>query len=1390
MHTGTKIHLFITHTLCMPCIPLVLGKPKKRWFGISFFSAGMFFLVSAVLFAGTPVRVSVPPLTAIPPFLDINNLSPAQYAGGVSFAMESMRFIYGELTSEEEEKFAARWQPLFDHCTPEVVTYFNKLNPLLGQFLGIRAALTEVATAFDEAQLQALGAYAEEDVDSALMAFEEMELLRWQMESLQSAMDACLAKIAELGEPPDAETQRRRRQKLDDEVFGADSTRGKYLILTWGAPPPGWLEVMNARKRDLFLRIRSDEDRHRYLSPEKNWDYLVFESHPLPAKGHLDFRLMDGDFEALESALSGAESIRNLSWNRMSQEQQESLEVLKQNFGYAISRGDDVRVRKFEVAWTRLFGFRALRLDIESGDTPIPGQPPLDRRVDKRWIFHAVDIGLASRGVFLGVVASTEMSYECATRIPAYVDREAYVQAENQRQVARWKAGDALRRREIDDIFDSLEVNGCDIFPSSEEQRPTQEEPRFTDEENDAVYRQIINNGKWLLLGSDTPGSQTSSLRGEHKQVVKANVRLRNGKEEIQRFNMGVEARSEHIWSPFTQEMSAGKSIPFTLGVPQSDFKATQEWKAAGIGPGAKIDDFGGLPGLASWEEVCKHWSPTSGAYKPYEPDFPTAWTGLHMKWANGQWGKDVSRPLGFTEADERAAAVQTFSMPVPDGVLREVLEFQIEISQSPRAGLNTFRMSEDPSKVFNYCYVYDWMPMGWGEEGGDTAEEPDESKGKEDDSAKLAQIEFYENEIALRQNQLGGLERDLARANPASQKEIRRQIMWAKAWIQRARDEISFLQNGIRKRTRTEADAYNFSVMVDQSRAGAERCRVIDRLLYQAPRLIQAARPEDRETLRKFINSQMTPEHIANWDTERFKKVLDAVGDRVIGGREIEAAEAAEGIVDAEEAIAYAESVKWVADKSVFILSFGGGPLTTLQTAYMGATGLIEGGALEAGKSIVASYNSATLMASSAMDAYTQGVLNAYEEHAQDPTQGPVDEMSAGTSAAAWAVGTHVAMSLLSKHVLQPVLGPLLAKKSPPRKKTLKELSMEMQYYKARAEGMDTVGVFRDRLADVQRAAKSGAPVAVIDRLQGDAERAYFLVKTNYHAKLHMNRLARNGNVDIVRHYNAYDHFAMQRVRTSFDIRMNQDGLGGHEYRLYSNSASVGKAAQDIDFGPIEPAPYHVVNGQKVRNPARDLWLANLGRRAPNGEFDPMGLHQFREAGQGHLEGAFREVYGYNPRTSAGREAFLNFTTSDHPEAYKDLAWLGKKGTKTADFENIDPNWAQQASSVTRFKIHEMEHTQPQMAYFSKLQEHCRGTVKDFDTKLLPQLEKGARNPQAAGHMKELRQVMFDFSMDKIGPLEANDRIMILTGGRGMAEVTERYRVMMEGLARMKGKK
>lgn len=144
----------------------------------------------------------LPAAAVLPPFADFNRISPTQYNGEVSMAMEGMRLLYGPMSLEDEQRFQTAWAPLFDHPTPEAAEYLRRLIPLLGQFLAGREAFIRTAVAV-EASLRdaAVGVAADTRgcyLDAVAAAARQQEFLR----SLQAGLEQTASQIKALGNPP------------------------------------------------------------------------------------------------------------------------------------------------------------------------------------------------------------------------------------------------------------------------------------------------------------------------------------------------------------------------------------------------------------------------------------------------------------------------------------------------------------------------------------------------------------------------------------------------------------------------------------------------------------------------------------------------------------------------------------------------------------------------------------------------------------------------------------------------------------------------------------------------------------------------------------------------------------------------------------------------------------------------------------------------------------------------------------------------------------------------------------------------------------------------------------------------------------------------------------
>ncbi len=149
--------------------------------------------------------------------LDIRKLTASMYNGTVRAAMEAMRLVYGNMTPQETKEFEAKWEPLFDSQTAEAVEYFNKLNPLLMEFLSLRAAIFQSAEEFEASWYEAMVAAGYESEGGVKEAMAIAEQQKTMLQSMNARLAQIVKTIEALGTPP-LEAKNRAKKKHDGTV--------------------------------------------------------------------------------------------------------------------------------------------------------------------------------------------------------------------------------------------------------------------------------------------------------------------------------------------------------------------------------------------------------------------------------------------------------------------------------------------------------------------------------------------------------------------------------------------------------------------------------------------------------------------------------------------------------------------------------------------------------------------------------------------------------------------------------------------------------------------------------------------------------------------------------------------------------------------------------------------------------------------------------------------------------------------------------------------------------------------------------------------------------------------------------------------------------------------
>ncbi|MFA5908334.1 MAG: hypothetical protein WC815_06135 [Vicinamibacterales bacterium] len=182
----------------------------------------------------TPAAKADTAAASVAPPLDFGTVTSVQYGGAVSAAMESMRLVYGPLSPEDTARFEKKWAPLLDFPTIEIVTYLNRLNPLLGQFLVARSGYAAAANGLFVALHDGGLAMANGSEEGANDAWLQARAYRELMASYEARLKELVAAIEALGNPPspyDLKCRAGKRAKEALSIFEAQGSATFHLYV-------------------------------------------------------------------------------------------------------------------------------------------------------------------------------------------------------------------------------------------------------------------------------------------------------------------------------------------------------------------------------------------------------------------------------------------------------------------------------------------------------------------------------------------------------------------------------------------------------------------------------------------------------------------------------------------------------------------------------------------------------------------------------------------------------------------------------------------------------------------------------------------------------------------------------------------------------------------------------------------------------------------------------------------------------------------------------------------------------------------------------------------------------------------------------------------------------
>jgi len=618
----------------------------------------------------------------------------------------------------------------------------------------------------------------------------------------------------------------------------------------------------------------------------------------------------------------------------------------------------------------------------------------------------------------------------------------------------------------------------------------------------------------------------------------------------------------------------------------------------------------------------------------------------------------------------------------------------------------------------FNTLLMYEWV-----DEGAPVADAADALA----ELAKKQKLAEMDGNIAFIRGNIRAYREQLEKeSDPAIRAKLSYQIMTSEADIQAEEDLKKSVETGQYVHTRTNFDDFVRGQFIENIRIEQMRMEEFQRCSASLQRLAALLPPADADGARDFIARQIAPADVLNMDVAKLRKMADILYKQV-------EARAAQDVAKGEEEVAevglkWASRAKAAADAGMMATSLVAGPW--LNVAYQGGTGAWDGGLTEGLIRAASSYTMPSFLAAQAYQGYQAG---------------------------GWTqAGQNVAISFVTGKVVQYGLTKAFTAVGKMIKPTTQEAFELAKFNQARQQGEALVKSLQRAEAEVIRlrvAVRRGDKGAAEKLKQALAAREAqaAAVHENMHAK---NYLKYKGDYHTRKIFTEDLDQIHQKTQEKFQANMQSNGWGKSPLKEFRNASSAGTSGMDYDIGLDEQ-----LAGALVKN----------GTRAT--------LQQWQKEAQAAWNKAYKEVTG----RSAVR-SWETVTTSAHPEAYKDLAWLsGNPGA-------VSKLWTQQAVDVTRFKNWHMM-KDPNLSVYEKLQEMSRGSAKDMQTKLLSNLSKmaNAGGPNAAAlqkanqHWRKVFGVLDKFGKGDMDPVTASRKIREMTGGKSITETLDDMTTLME---------
>jgi len=500
--------------------------------------------------------------------------------------------------------------------------------------------------------------------------------------------------------------------------------------------------------------------------------------------------------------------------------------------------------------------------------------------------------------------------------------------------------------------------------------------------------------------------------------------------------------------------------------------------------------------------------------------------------------------------------------------------------------------------------------------------------------------------------------------------------------------DNAAYLQTGEWQRTRTLYDAFNMEIMDRNAREEAAKVREPVNIANSTLRQIDLMPPELRDRLRQTWESEVTSAVIMNRDTATMKQAADKVAQQVraywngVSGREQDKAMVNDVVTTGLEITKVAAGVAFLGVGGAAAAGAGmtgaalWGAETLLGASYGGATGYVEGGAVEASRRSLQWAGTLGLVAAEAIDGYAQ--------------TGEI-EGAASRAAQGFLIGKAIQVGLKWASTGLQWAGGKIFGTGP----TGQEATQVAEFGKGMEAGRQLVKNAEQAEWRLAEAVSKGAKQAEVDRLTREAEKSAAGLNASWYAKFQLKTVGPS----IAGH--AFD----QRISQVYDQTL-PDFLGelkklGYDvsklrFKPMRNPSSAGSVSMDLDLALVES------NG---------LVITKAGRSVSRGSFQIEAQEVWNKA--------------YEVRTGQSAEqSLLNITTNMHKEAY-----TGKLLQSNVPWDSLTPAEIAQATDAVRVKVSDIP-----LPKLEKFVENARGLEKEMRTKFLPYLRQQITWTQGRG--------------------------------------------------------